>query len=223
MNQLPKRELMLHSVMCTIGGFVGAYALLCRAENFGNAQTANLIHIIFCITGKNYIDFLLRILGMALYISAILLYVYLDRRTSLDLQKYAILVDTVGLFILFFIPAKINPVLGILPVFFMMATQWSVFHGIGEYNSSTIFSTNNIRQMTLSFGSYLCDKKDAQLTRAKFFANSLLWYHIGVFASVFACTSFGTHASLCALPLTLCALGLTSYQNIQHLLKGRMA
>lgn len=223
MNQLPKKEIMLHSIMCMIGGFVGAYALLCRAENFGNSQTANLIHIIFCITGKNYIDFLLRILGISLYISAILLYVWLDKRTSLDLQKYAILVDTTGLFILFFIPAGVNPILGILPIFFMMATQWSVFHGVGEYNSSTIFSTNNIRQMTLSFGSYLLDKKSSQLARAKFFANTLLWYHVGVLVSVFACSAFGTHASLCALPLTLCALGLTCYQEILQRFKRKMA
>ena len=223
MKQLPKKELILHSIMCIIGGFVGAYALLCRAENFGNAQTSNLMHIIFCITGKNYVDFLLRVLGIALYISAILLYVFLDRRTCLDLRKYAVLVDTTGLFILFFIPPGINPILGILPIFFMMATQWSVFHGVGEYNSSTIFSTNNVRQMALSFGSYLLDKESSQLARAKFFANSLLWYHIGVLISVFACPAFGTHASLCALPLTLCALGLTCYQNIEHLLKRRMA
>lgn len=35
----------LHCTMAFIGGYIGAYALLNRADVFGNAQTSNLIHV----------------------------------------------------------------------------------------------------------------------------------------------------------------------------------
>ncbi|MCD7824626.1 MAG: DUF1275 domain-containing protein [Clostridiaceae bacterium] len=205
--------------MCVIGGFLGAYALLCRAENFGNAQTTNLIQILFCLTGKNFVDFSLRIAGLALYAGAILLFVYLSRKTACNMQKYAITIDIAGMILLSAIPADCNPIIGLLPLFFMMASQWCVFHGTDEYNSSTIFSTNNLKQTVLAFGEYLLQRDPKQLKKAKFFANSLLWYHIGVAASIFCCHAFGIHASLCAIPAAVLASGFIFYSDIVHLFR----
>lgn len=219
---LPKKELFLHSNMCIIGGYMGAYALLCRCENLGSAQTNNLIQIFFCIFGKNYFDFFLRVLGLILYASAILLYVFLSKKTSCNMQKYSITIDLLGIILLCFIPANVNPIIGILPIFFMMATQWSVFHGIGEYNSSTIFSTNNLRQMTLAVGEYLLNKEKKYLNKAKFFGNSLLWYHIGIVISYFACKEFGIYASLCCIPFTVIAFCLINF-NLSKLFKNKPA
>jgi uncharacterized membrane protein YoaK (UPF0700 family) len=111
--------------MCIIGGYLGAYALLCRCANFGSAQTNNMIQIFFNILGRNYIDFFLRILGLFLYVAAIVICVVLSKKTSCDMQKYAITVDFVGMIVLCFIPASINPIVGVLPIFFIMATHWS--------------------------------------------------------------------------------------------------
>jgi uncharacterized membrane protein YoaK (UPF0700 family) len=99
-----------------------------------------------------------------------------------------------------------------MPLFFMMATQWTIFHGNGKYNSSTIFSTNNLKQLTLSLGEYMIGHDKAQLDKAKFFANSILWFHIGVATSFFAFRKFDVSASTCALPFTVAAFVLT-YEN----------
>jgi uncharacterized membrane protein YoaK (UPF0700 family) len=97
-----------------------------------------------------------------------------------------------------------------MPVFFMMATQWTIFHGNGKYNSSTIFSTNNLKQLTLSLGEYILMGHDsAQLDKAKFFANSILWFHIGVAGAFFACRAYDVMACLCALPITIIAMMFT--------------
>lgn len=207
---LPKKELFLHSNMCIIGGYLGAYALLCRCANFGSAQTNNMIQIFFNILGRNYIDFFLRILGLFLYVAAIVICVVLSKKTSCDMQKYAITVDFVGMIVLCFIPASINPIVGVLPIFFIMATHWSVFHGVGEYNSSTIFSTNNLRQMTVGISEYFLTKEEKHLHKAKFYGNTLFWYHIGVIISFFACRELGIYASLLCIPFTLSAFCLTS-------------
>lgn len=219
---LSKKELFLHSNMCIIGGYLGAYALLCRCANFGSAQTNNMIQIFLCILGRDYIDFFLRILGFLLYASAIVICVVLSKKTSCNMQKYAITVDFLGMILLCFVPASINPIIGILPIFFIMATQWSVFHGVGEYNSSTIFSTNNLRQMIIGTCNYFLTKDQTALNRAKFYGNSLLWYHIGVILSFFACREFGTYASLFSIPFTLSAFCLTSV-HVSRLVKHKPA
>lgn len=214
---LPKKELFLHSNMCIIGGYLGAYALLCRCANFGSAQTNNMIQIFCCILGKDYMDFFLRILGLFVYAAAIVLCVVLSKKTSCNMQKYAITIDFIGMILLCFIPASVNPIIGILPIFFIMATHWSVFHGVGKYNSSTIFSTNNLRQMTVGISEYLLTKEETSLNKAKFYGNTLLWYHIGVILSFFACREFGIYASLCCIPFTLSAFFLTSCKSLAHI------
>lgn len=44
----------LHCTMAFIGGYIGAYALLNRADVFGNAQTSNLIHVAMSIVGTDF-------------------------------------------------------------------------------------------------------------------------------------------------------------------------
>ena len=215
-----RKDLCLHSLMCLTGGFLGAYALLCRDFNFGNSQTANLIQIFTCILGKNLFEFALRILGAVLYIGAVVIYVYLEKKTSVNLERYAITVNLFGLILLSLIPQKINPVAGILPIFFMMSTQWSVFHGVGEYNSSTIFSTNNIRQCTLGFSNYFVAKDKKALEKGKFFGNSLIWYHIGVVISFFCCRYFGTEASIFCIPVMVVCF-LITFRQEQSTIVGR--
>lgn len=207
MDTQSKSDLYLHSIMCLIGGFLGAYAILIRCNNLGSAQTANLLYIVVLFLGKNMKEFSLRLLGAILYFLAIELYVYISHKTKINIQRYSILVNMIGCLILCFISEDASPIVGLLPLFFMTATQWSVFHGANGYNSSTIFSTNNLRQTALAIGEYLCNKDKKQLEKMKFFSNSLFWYHIGAAISFFACKTFGVYASLlCLIPA---CIGLT--------------
>jgi uncharacterized membrane protein YoaK (UPF0700 family) len=204
-----KKQLYLHSLMCIVGGFFGGYAVLSRSNMFASAQTLNMIEIVLNFLGRDYHEFFLRFLCFILYASAILLGLIVMKKTDFSEQRYSILVDIVGMVVLCLIPADTDIIVGIMPVFFMMATQWTIFHGNGKYNSSTIFSTNNLKQLTLSLGEYMLEHDSAQLDKAKFFGNSILWYHIGVAVSFFACHAFNVKASLCAMPIALVALVLT--------------
>jgi uncharacterized membrane protein YoaK (UPF0700 family) len=206
---LPNKEFTLHSIMCMIGGYFGAYAIVCRSGNLGAAMTLNLIEVVYCLIGQNFVDFFLRIFCAVLYMGAILIYLWLRKKTHLNLQKYAILVDVAGLFLLYFIPTDIKPVIGLFPIFFMAATQWSVFHGFDGYNCSTIFSTNNLRQFTLALGECIMERTDKQMETMRFYGFSLLWYHVGAAISFVLCQHFGTHACLGCLPLTVFAYLLT--------------
>lgn len=203
------KELYLHCLMCVIGGFFGAYALLSRSGNFGNAQTCNMIELVLTLLGHSYPQFFLRLFGFFLYVAAIFLCLILEKKTSVNVRRYAVCVDIAGALLLCLIPSDADVLAGILPLFFMAATQWSVFHGNETYNCSTIFSTNNLKQLTLSLGGYLLEHDGRQLAKAKFFGCSLLCYHVGVVAAFFGCRAFSFRASLCTLPAAGLALALT--------------
>ena len=196
-----KSDLYLHSLMCIIGGFMGAYALLIRFGNFGSSQTSNMIYIITGILGGNNREVITRIFAMLFYILGIALFSFLNKKSTINMQRYSILVDMAAFVILCLIPMKADPVIGLYPILFMASTQWQVFGGTDGYVSSTIFSTNNISQVVKAVVEYSISRNRSHLMRAKYYTNSLLWYHIGVAAAFFACRKFEVYASLwCFIP-----------------------
>lgn len=189
------KDVILHSLMCSIGGLLGGYAVLCRG-NLGSAQTLNLIEIVLGIAGRNRGDLLIRIVALSLYLAGIEGTLILSKKTCINIQRYSIVVDMAGFIILAALPDNISSMAGLLPMFFMLSTQWSVFHGTRGYNSSTIFSTNNFRQAARSFGEYAISRDREQLKMALFFLNSLFWFHINVAASYLLVKEFGVQACL---------------------------
>lgn len=75
------RDLILHSLMCSIGGFMGGYAVLCRG-NLGSAQTINMIDIVLDVMGRNRSELILRVIGLLLYILGIESVVLLSRKSA---------------------------------------------------------------------------------------------------------------------------------------------
>lgn len=202
------RDLILHSMMCSIGGFMGGYAVLCRG-NLGSAQTINMVDIVLNIVGKNKEELLLRVIGLFLYIMGIELVVILSKKTKINMQRYSIVVDMAGFLILAMIPEQVNKVAGILPIFFILSTQWSVFHGERGYNSATVFSTNNLRQTLLALNEYAFTRDRKQLNKALYYINTLFWFHITVAISYFVVKYFGVYASLFGFIYAVPALATT--------------
>lgn len=99
-------------------------------------------------------------------------------------------------------PKGINDFVVLCPVFFATAFQWYSFKGADGYASSSIFSTNNLRQFVTSFFEYLCDKEDSYLNKAKYYGGVLLYYHIGVAVSYISYVVMDARGILiCLLPL----------------------
>ncbi len=220
MKLLDKRQLVIHSSMCVIGGFIGAYTIMNRGGNLGSAQTMNMIDIVLAICGRSFWDFLIRIGGLIIYTAGVFSCTVLSKKTKMNMQRYAITVDMIGFVGLCLIPENVNDFLALYPVFFIISNQWTVFHGMHGYNCSTIFSTNNLRQLVSSLGEYACDKDRAMLKKAGFFANSLLWFHLGVAAAYFGCTAFGIYSVLLCFVPALLSLALTFIKSEKPLLKS---
>ncbi|MDO4167130.1 MAG: YoaK family protein [Eubacteriales bacterium] len=198
-----RTEYLVHYAMALTGGFLGGYALINHHELFGNAQTSNLIHIVFCLVGTNIVELMYRLLDLALYFSGFACTVYFAKKTKLDLQYCSVFFNLMTVLILFWMPRSVNDYVFLAPVFFSMAFQWNSFKGVGGYASSTIFSTNNFRQFSTSLCEYFCDKEKDHLHKTWYYGNTLLSYHVGVVVAYLASRQFGLDGVLVGVLIVL--------------------
>ena len=81
-----KYRFLIHYTLSFIGGYLGLYAIVSRADLFGNAQTANLLGVVRDLIGRNFSDMLLRVGALLIYMAAVILTVWIPehffRRSS---------------------------------------------------------------------------------------------------------------------------------------------
>lgn len=193
---------------------MGAYALIMRCDVFGNAQTSNLIHFVMSILGGDFADILIRTGGMLLYMAGVILAVYWNKKMRSGIHFIAIGVDAAAFVILGFFPEHMDNVLALYPAFFAMALQWSAFPGVYGYNCSTIFSTNNFKQLTMATTEYIMEHDKKQAHKAKFYGGTLLFFHIGAAGAYIACREWGVKASWAGMIPAAAALALIIYENV---------
>lgn len=193
----------LQFVMSLIGGFLGAYALLNHHDLFASAQTSNLIYLFVTVIGKNFDAFLLRLFILVSYVSGLICAVMISKSARLNLQLCSIIFDMAAVIAVCMIANNVNDFIALSPVFFVTAFQWHSFNGVDGYVSSSIFSTNNLKQFTTSLIEYLFEKKPIHLSKAKYYGIVLLSYHIGVVISYFSYLLFKAKGMvICLIPLT---------------------
>lgn len=71
-----KYRFLIHYTLSFIGGYLGLYAIVSRADLFGNAQTANLLGVVRDLIGRNFSDMLLRVGALLIYMTAVILTVW---------------------------------------------------------------------------------------------------------------------------------------------------
>ena len=175
-----KSEVRLHFIMALAGGFFGGYAVFGRMGVFGSAQTANLIDLVGDILGSDLVDAAERLGALVIYISAMIIFAVLSRKTKWNLKYLVFAVETVAVVILAALPEKLDPVVALYPVFFATSFQWCVFKGAEGYACSTIFSTNNLKQTVLSFADYfLADGENAKPEKGLLFRHNAAVFSYG--------------------------------------------
>ena len=189
----------IHFNMAFIGGYLGVHAVLSFSNLLGNAQTSNLISMVTSLLSGDWQQLLHRIGGMLLYMAAIALTVYLPPRIRCDLRLISVALDAAAAVVVGCFPEDIAPVLGLYPLFFAMAFQWNSFSGADGFVSSSIFSTNNLRQFTMAMTEVWGNHDPTHLPKAAFFGKTLLSFHFGVAASFLLWQAFGFRSAWFAL------------------------
>lgn len=187
MNWIKKnKEEILHLNMTFVGGIVGIYAITVRGGNFGGAQTSNLIELVVDFVSKDLYESFVRILVLLVYAVSLVAAYLISVRFPFYKKYICLIVEIVcGLFA-GLIPAEVTPLLALCPIFALSAFQWQIFTEVKHYNSSTLFSTNNLKQMLLSWTNYRMHGDCEQKKKAFFFMRTLLTFHIGILAGFFA-------------------------------------
>lgn len=192
-NTLERR---LHLNVTLIGGFMGGYAILNHNDLFGSAQTTNMISLAMTAAGHPDGQWLYRILGLLVYIAGLTSTVFISHKLKPSQQKqFSIVLDGLVLFAIGFLPKDLNIFVATFPIFFATAFQWCTFKGADGYTSSSIFSTNNLRQCTTSFAEYLCSHDSEALRKGKYFGKVLFFFHTGVVIAFISCNYLGIRGS----------------------------
>ena len=199
----------IHFMLALCGGFFGVYAIESRMGIFGQAQTSNLIDLLCDILGRDMSDAALRFVAAILFISGMVSATVLEKRSKYNVRHLAILINITAAVLLGFFPLSMNPIVALYPVFFAASFQWCIFKGAKGYVSATIFSTNNLKQTTVSIVEYfLLPKGDAARSekkqKAMFFGGTLICFHIGVIIGYLLWINYGFRCIwFCILPLLL--------------------
>lgn len=199
-----KRQMLLHNSISIVGGFVGGYTIYNCGEVFVNAQTGNLVKLVQSVCSGNFQPVLFFALSFLTYSAGCAFYAIARKhiKPSMKIVSFittALAVVAVGIFN--FSGASL---FALLPLVFAMPVQWNAFKTAGGNPSSTIFSSNNVRQAVMLLTKYFLDKDKKALRNAGFYWRTLLCFHIGVAASCLLSIWLGTVSIwFCLAPIGL--------------------
>ena len=215
-------ERHLHLTMTLIGGFMGGYAILNRHDVFGSAQTGNMLSLAMDAVGHPDEQWFFRVLAMMIYIVSMAATVVISHKISkINQKRLSILIDGAVLLVIGFYPAEMNPFVALFPIFFATAFQWCSFKGADGFASSSIFSTNNLRQCVTGFTEYLCSKDTESLRRGIYFGKVLICFYGGAAIAFLSCKLLDLKGSWIAILPTVAAFVMCNAEYVLYDVKKK--
>lgn len=209
-----KRQKELHHAVSVIGGFFAAYTVMNHCDILANAQTGNLIRLVVnaCRGDLGSIGFM--VLGFLVYAAGNVFYAVARKYLKLSMKIVSFIVTAAAIVLTGLLSGVGNHYLAVLPVVFYAPVQWNAYKSAGGNSSSTIFSSNNVRQAVMLLAKYVMEKDDKAGKNARFYWATLLWFHIGaVFAGVLSLVLGAQSVWLCFLPLGVAVYFYYRYQT----------
>lgn len=123
----------------------------------------------------------MRIGALLIYILSIMIATVLTYKSQWNLKHLVLYLEMICIVILGLFLKNIPPIIALYPCFFVTAFQWCIFKGAMGYTSSTIFSTNNIKQTVVSLTEYFLIQGHHNQTR-KTQKRLFFWWHFIMFS-----------------------------------------
>lgn len=194
-------DVLRHLSFALVGGFFGAHAILGPGGIFGNAQTVNLLETLFSAIRGDFVSLGLHLAALAFYVVGVMAAVLLREKFHRDTARISPLLSAVCAFWLGLLPFGLHPAIYLYPIFLAMSFQWTAFTGARGYVSSTIFSTNNVKQASIGLARYISDGQRRHLRRTGFFCLTLITFHVGAAIGALSVHILPRFAAWLALPL----------------------
>lgn len=133
-----QKQHILHFAVSSLGGFMGGYAIYNHCDVFGNAQTANMIHLVSKIFTGDFEGVVFIVIALLTYILGNVFFVIADRFIKLETKTVSLIASAVALLIIAIFPNISNNYLAILPILFVTPVLWNSFRTAGSYVTSPI-------------------------------------------------------------------------------------
>ena len=188
-------DMILHWNLTLVGGFLGTYAILLHAGNFGSAQTGNVMEMAAALTGKKFAEVGIRFLAFLIFGSAIVISYLLTNFTKLDMRKLVLWVDAAGLTVTAMMPEGMSAVVSLYPIFFCSAFQWGSYSGASGYNSASIFTTNNFKQSLLAWTQFVLTKDPEFRRKGIMYTMTVLSFFVGACIGCVSVYTYGAYGA----------------------------
>ena len=83
-------EVLMHWLLTLVGGFMGTYAVLLHAGNFGSAQTGNIMEMAADLVSMEWSKVLLRLIAFIIFGFGVVSAYLLTNYTKLNMRKLAL-------------------------------------------------------------------------------------------------------------------------------------
>lgn len=196
-------EASIHYAAAFVGGCFGIYAITVRLS-FGSAETMNLLSLVSDLLGHDARDFMIRLGALLLYSAGIIISELIIEKVVMWRNIIVSITDCAAIAVLFFLPADIDNMVGLYPIFFASAIQWCLIKGPYGYVSASIFSTNNLKQFLIGVVRKIEGREDGKVSHMRAYGLTLLSFHAGAAYGYYAVEHFRTKGIAAALlPLSL--------------------
>lgn len=153
----PWQEEIRFALLAVGGGVAGAYGSVYCGHVFANALTGNLVSLAAELYAGQWAGVLARLGGVGLFLLGVALSVVLPVRMAGGdpgvWQRRCLLVEAGCFALQALLPYRaltaLSPALYLWPVFFASGLQYNTFTALHGVPISTLFCTNNLRQLTL--------------------------------------------------------------------------
>lgn len=214
MKKIVKRQKLVHYCASMIGGFLGGYTILNHADILGNAQTGNLIRLALdlCKGDLTFVWFM--VLSFLIYCGGNVFYVLVRRRVKISMKIVSLICTSAAVIAVGAIPFVRNDFVACYPIVFVAPIQWNAFKNAGGNSSSTIFSSNNVRQATILTANFVLTRDKATAARARFYWLTLLSFSLGVAFAGSLSLWLGVYSIwFCFVPIALTAVAYYFYMS----------
>lgn len=214
MRRIQQRQRIVHHCASVIGGFWAGYTVLNHIEILANAQTGNLIRLVLGVCAGDFTFVWFMVIGFLLYCAGNVFYVLVRRRVRVSMKIVSLICSAVAVAVVGAIPFVRNDFIACFPIVFVAPIQWNAFKSAGGYSSSTIFSSNNVRQASMQTTRYFLTKDRQTGLKARFYWVTLLSFHLGVaLAGVLSLWCGVFSIWFCYLPIALTAVAYYRYMS----------
>jgi len=214
MDKVIRRQRSVHYAASAIGGFWGGYTILNYMDIFANAQTGNLIKLVLGVTHGDFRFAPFMALGFLIYCGGNVFYVLVRRRVKISMKIVSLLCAAAAVALVGVLSLVSGGFVVCYPIMFAAPIQWNAFKIADGNASSTIFSSNNVRQASILTTNYFLDRTAANAAKARFYWLTLLSFHMGVaLAGVTGLLFCASSIWFCYLPIGLTAVLYCRYKG----------